>query len=81
MTHCSRCFGISTIAANVYDTKSGVVVFKRAFEKYLSIKKFCADAARRVAFINNVQNQVVLSVDVFGRIKPCSWQKTLARSC
>jgi putative transposase len=34
---------VNVHAANVHDTKSRIIVAKQAFEKYPSIKKFCAD--------------------------------------
>ena len=43
---------VNVHAANVHDTKSGIIVAKQAFEKYPSpsIKKFCADAGYRGTF-------------------------------
>jgi len=30
-------------AANIHDTKSGIIPAKKAFEKYPTIQKFCGD--------------------------------------
>ena len=47
---------VNVHAANVHDTKSGIVVAKQAFKKYSSIKKFCADAGYRGTFVNDIKN-------------------------
>ena len=65
---------VNVHVANVHDTKSGIIVAKQAFEKYPSIKKFCADAGYRGTFINDIKNQISLDVDISEKIKPHSWQ-------
>ena len=65
---------VNVHAANVHDTKSGIVVAKQAFKKYSSIKKFCADAGYRGTFVNDIKNQISLDVDISEKIKPHSWQ-------
>ena len=47
---------VNVHAANVHDTKSGIVVAKQAFEKYPSIKKFCDDSGYRGTFVNDIKN-------------------------
>ncbi len=42
-------------AANIYDTKAGILAAKRAVENYPSIQRFCADAGYRKSFEQNVQ--------------------------
>ena len=37
-------------AANIHDTKSGVLAAREAFGKYPSIQRFCADAGYRKTF-------------------------------
>ena len=37
-------------AANIHDTKGGISSAKRAYERYPSIQKFCADAGYRGTF-------------------------------
>ena len=41
-------------AANIHDTKSGLSVAELAYKRYLSIKKFCADAGYRGTFVREV---------------------------
>ena len=57
-------------AANIHDTKSGINPAKQAFEKYPTIKKFCADEGYRKSFENDVSEQLDLVVDISKRIKP-----------
>ena len=57
-------------AANIHDTKSGINPAKQAFEKYSTIKKFCADEGYRKSFENDVSEQLGLDVDISKRIKP-----------
>ena len=58
--------------ANIHDIKIGIVVFKQAFEKYPSIKKFCADSGYRGTFVNDIQKQVALDVDISEKIWSCT---------
>ena len=37
-------------AANIHDTKSGILAARKAFEKYPTIQRFCADAGYRKTF-------------------------------
>lgn len=60
-------------AANIHDTKSGIMPARLAFERYPTIKGFCADAGYRKTFINDVKNQLGLDVDISERITP-QWQ-------
>ncbi|WP_346766954.1 IS5 family transposase [Wielerella bovis] len=61
-------------AANIHDTKAGIFVAQKAFETYPSLKGFCADAAYRRTFEQNVQDELGLSVDISVKIKDVSWQ-------
>ena len=56
-------------ATNIHDTKSGILAARKAFKKYLSIKRFCGDAYRKT-FEQNVANELGLGVDISVRIKP-----------
>ena len=56
-------------AANIHDTKSGILVARDAFEKYPSIERFCADAGYRKTFEQDVSRELGLSVDISTRIK------------
>ena len=56
-------------AANIHDTKSGILVARDAFEKYPSIQRFCADAGYRKTFERDVSCELGLGVDISVRIK------------
>ena len=60
-------------AANIHDTKSGILAAKDAFEKYPSIQRFCADAGYRKTFEQDVSRELGLGVDISARIKP-EWE-------
>ena len=62
-------------AANIHDTKSGILTAQRACEKYPSIQAFCADAGYRGTFIAEVQQQLQRRVDISEKIKPHEWEK------
>ena len=56
-------------AANIHDTKSGILAARDAFEKYPSIQRFCADAGYRKSFEQDVSQELGLGVDISARIK------------
>lgn len=56
-------------AANIHDTKSGIVSVTKACGKYQTIERFCADAGYRKSFENNVLNILGLGVDISLQIK------------
>ena len=60
-------------AANIHDTKSGILPARDAFAKYPSIQRFCADAGYRKTFEQNVSQELGLSVDIVARTEP-AWQ-------
>ena len=60
-------------AANIHDTKSGILAARDAFEKYPSIQRFFADAGYRKSFEQNVSQELGLGVDISARIKP-GWE-------
>lgn len=60
-------------AANIHDTKAGILAAKRAFEKYPTIQRFCADAGYRKTFERNIAETLSLGVDISARIKP-GWE-------
>ena len=62
-------------AANIHDTKRGITTAKRAYERYPSIQKFCADAGYRGTFVSDLKEQLGLSVDISEKIKPHQWEK------
>ena len=57
-------------AANIHDTKSGILPAKKAFEKYPTIQKFCGDEGYRKSFEEAVLLELGLGVDISERIKP-----------
>ena len=62
-------------AANIHDTKGGISTAKRAYERYPSIRKFCADAGYRGTFVSDLKEQLDLDVDISEKIKPHQWEK------
>ena len=62
-------------AANIHDTKGGISTAKRAYERYPSIQKFCADAGYRGTFVSDAKEQLGLDVDISEKIKPHQWEK------
>ena len=62
-------------AANIHDTKSGILAAKPAFDLYPSIQKFCADAGYRGTFVKDVKDLLSLEVDISEKIKPHQWEK------
>ena len=60
-------------AANIHDTKSGILAARDAFEKYPTLQRFCADAGYRKSFEQDVSRELGLGVDISARIKP-EWE-------
>ena len=60
-------------AANIHDTKSGILAARDAYVKYPSIQRFCADAGYRKSFEQDVSRELGLGVDISARIKP-EWE-------
>ena len=60
-------------AANIHDTKSGIMAAKKAVEKYPSILRFCGDAGYRKTFEQNVLETLGRGVDISARLKP-EWE-------
>ena len=58
-------------AANKHDTKGGILVAGRAFDKYPTIEKFCGDEGYRGAFVEYIRWDFDdVGVDISTRIKP-----------
>ena len=62
-------------AANIHDTKSGILAAKAAKNRYPSIQGFCADAGYRGTFVSDIRQQFGLSVDISEKITPHEWEK------
>jgi len=60
-------------ATNLHDTKSGILPARKAFEKYPSIQRFCADAGYRKTFEQDISRELGLKVDISVLIKP-EWE-------
>jgi len=62
-------------AANIHDTKSGILSVRRAMEKYPTLQAFCADAGYHGTFVKDVQNEFGMKVDISEKIRPHQWEK------
>jgi len=62
-------------AANIHDTKAGILPAKLAAERYPSIENFCADAGYRGTFVRDVDEILSRGVDISQKIKPHEWEK------
>ena len=60
-------------AANIHDTKAGILAARDAYNKYPSIQRFCADAGYRKTFEQDISSELGLGVDISVRIKP-QWE-------
>ena len=60
-------------AANIHDTKSGILAARDAVKKYPSIQRLCVDAGYRKSFEQDVSRELGLGVDISARIKP-EWE-------
>ena len=65
---------VTVHAANIHDTKAGILPAAKAFQKYPTLRRFCADAGYRKSFEEAVQEQLGLGVDISQKIKPHQWQ-------
>ena len=66
-------------AANIHDTKSGILATRGVYGKYPSIERFCADAGYRKTFEQDVSRELGLGVDISARIKP-EWESCKQKS-
>ena len=57
-------------AANIHDTKSGIIPAKKAFEKYPTIQKFCGDGGQCKSFEEDILSELALTVDISQKITP-----------
>ena len=62
-------------AANIHDTKSGILAANIAKKHYPSIQGFCADAGYRGTFVSDIRQQFGLSVDISEKIRPHEWER------
>jgi len=66
---------ITVHAANMHDTKSGILPAGNAVKQYPSIQRFCADAGYRGTFVQKMEDELHLGVDISEKIKPHEWEK------
>ena len=62
--------GVVVHAANIHDTKGGIKVASRAFDSYPTIERFCGDEGYRGTFVDYIDWEFELEVDISSRIKP-----------
>jgi putative transposase len=62
-------------AANIHDTKSGILPAELAVQHYPSLKKFCADAGYLGTFVLDADEILGRGVDISKKIKPHEWEK------
>ena len=62
-------------AANIHDTKSGILPAQLAKDKYPTITGFCADCGYRGTFVSQVKEKLKCTVDITEKIKPHAWEK------
>jgi len=57
-------------AANIHDTKAGIILAMKAYKKYPTIERFCGDQGYRKSFEIDVLFELGLDVDISKKIKP-----------
>ena len=60
-------------AANIHDTKAGIMPAKQACKRYPSIERFCADAGYRGTFTFDASQALGRGVDISEKIKACKF--------
>lgn len=66
--------GVVTHAANLHDTKSGILPLRVAYKTYRTIKKGCADRGYRKTFVKQAMEEFSLEVDISEKVKPHEWE-------
>ena len=66
---------VAVHAANIHDTKSGILAARKACERYPSIRAFCADAGYRGTFVREAERELGRRVDISEKIRPHEWEK------
>ena len=59
---------IKVHAANIHDTKSGILVFRETMKKYSTIKGGMADMGYRKTFVETVKAEFGITIDISARI-------------
>ena len=58
-------------AANIHDTKAGINCAREAYAKYPAIEKFCGDEGYRKTFVEEVNAELGISVDISKKVLAC----------
>ena len=61
-------------AANVHDTKAGILAAELAYKDYPEIRGFCADAGYRGTFELEVKEKLNIGVDISERVSGNKWE-------
>ena len=62
-------------AANLHDTRAGMLAVQPSCDRYPRLKEFCADAGYRGTFVRELGERFALAVDISEKIKPHEWEK------
>ena len=62
-------------AANIHDTKAGMLAAEPACRHWSGLKRICADAGYRGTFVREFKERFSLEVDISEKIKPDAWEK------
>ena len=62
-------------AANIHDTKAGMLAAEPACLHWPGLKRICADAGYRGTFVRELKERFSLEVDISEKIKPHAWEK------
>lgn len=61
-------------AANIHDTKAGILAAESALKDYPGLRRFCADAGYRGTFERQVSVKFNLPVDISERVSGSKWE-------
>ena len=62
-------------AANLHDTRAGMLAAQPACDRYPRLTGFCADAGYRRTFVRELGERFALAGDISEKIKPHEWEK------
>lgn len=61
-------------AANIHDSKAGIMAAESAYATYPTLRRFCGDAAYRGFFESQVKKRLLLDVDIVERKNRDNWE-------
>ena len=73
--------GVIVHAANLHDTTEGYFPALYAITLYPTIKGICADAGYQGTFVDTIEDNFGIKVDISKQIKPKTWQILPKRWC